>query len=133
MKCHKLYCEDDAHSGGYCLIHYIDSLEDIIKQQAEQIERLQSDIVHIRAGYEKQIERLEKLNTSFSYELKTYTELNTNLKAENKRKAEQIGKLSASLELALNQQKIDKAENKRLKEEVEQLKKDIEINNMGGL
>jgi len=47
MKCHKLYCEDDAHSGGYCLIHYIDSLEDIIQQQAEQIERLTKGIKDI--------------------------------------------------------------------------------------
>ena len=33
--------------------------------------------------------------------------------------AERIGVLSASLELALNQQKIDQAENKRLKEALE--------------
>ena len=41
---------------------------------------------------------------------------------KNSQQAEQIGVLSASLELALNQQKIDKAENQRLKEQVKLLK-----------
>ena len=40
------------------------------------------------------------------------------LEAKVKQQAEQIGVLSASLELALNQQKIDRAENQRLKEEL---------------
>ena len=77
------------------------------------------------AEKDEQIAELEK-------KLKTETEVgvtifkrNADLSAENKRKAEQIGKLSASLELALNQRKIDKAENERLKEELAMYKSEV--------
>ena len=47
--------------------HCVKCDQDKLKQQAEQIERL------------------EQLNTAFSHELRTYTELNTKLQDENKR------------------------------------------------
>jgi len=62
MKCHKLYCEEDAHSGGYCLIHYLESLEDIIKQQAEQIGELKSKYFKVYRGSAEEIERLQAEN-----------------------------------------------------------------------
>ena len=48
----------------------------------------------------KQIEHLEKLNMAFSHELRTFTELNTNLQAENQRLKELVADLDDALSLA---------------------------------
>jgi len=65
-----------------------------IQQQAEELRYAEMEIAELKTEYGKQVER----------------------------QAEQVGKLLASLELALNQRKIDKAENQRLKDGYRQIK-----------